>query len=114
LGHLPFGQTVEENKDIIFPLADAVDRILRTKFEREINNVKERRFDVSIETIEVIELMVHKDLTEREVAKILGCHVQTVNRRVAAGKKATGTHTVPALWNLLVKVGLSSTYTGAT
>jgi Autoinducer binding domain len=106
----PFRKAVEANANIVFPLADTVDRVLRTKFAREISEVKESRFPVSNDTLYTLELMAKKDLTACEVAEVLGIHEQTVQKRIAAGKRATGTHTVQGLLLALIKAGLISIY----
>lgn len=102
-------ETVAKNRKTIFELADSVDRVGRNKFS-QFHSPRISRLPITAQTIDILEMMAKKDLSGPEVAELLGIHEQTVQKHIAAAKKALGVRTLPGLTMAAIKAGLISVY----
>lgn len=107
-----FREITLKNIKFIHQLAEVVDRIGRNKFASQFIPNKLTRISLSPRPVEILDLMANKDLNAAETARLLGLHEVTINKHIAAAKKALKANTLPGLLMAAIKAGLISIHLG--
>jgi len=90
-----FQEQVKSNRDHISILALAFDRIGRDKYRSKFHGLNNNpNIILQPRVRQILQLMADKDLKQEEVARLLNIHTITVNKHMAAAKKALSTFTI--------------------
>jgi len=106
----PFREVVLRNRKTIHQIAEAVDWVGRTKFQNRFHSTKIARMPICPRPLEILNIMANKDLSATETARLLGLHEVTVNKHIAAAKKALKVNTLLGLLMAAIKGGMVSVF----
>jgi len=105
-----FREIVNRNIKFVHQIAEAVDHVGRTKFMSKFHAAKITRLPLCPRPLEILNIMANKDLNAAETARLLGIHEVTVNKHIAAAKKALRADTLLGLLMAAIRGGMISVF----
>jgi DNA-binding CsgD family transcriptional regulator len=106
---LVFKEIVTKNITAIHRLAAVADRVGRTVFAKQFHRKRgSQRIPLLPRHRQLLEVLVHKDVTLNEAAEILNIKISTANQHIAAAKRRLSAYTTHGLLVAAYRAGLIS------